>query len=162
MKLGEVARHVVAFLCDHPDQEFTANTLLMHLGLPLREKRRLYDVIEVLSSAGLVDVRKDARKRYFHWIPQLDQESTEIMEVDRPADPIFRDAGTVLHALVHFNTNAFQELSNNTALKMLERDIKRALWGANAASVIRLTLKNDQGRILKEAATTGVQSAAVY
>jgi len=160
MKLGDVANHVIQFLRNHTDQEYTANTLLMHLGLPLKEKRRLYDVIEVLCCAGLVDIRKESRKRYFTW--KLATPPTEPMEmdVDLPADPLFKEAGTVLHLLLHLGPGAFQELSNDSSLAMLERDIKRTVWGANAVSVIRVSLQNQQGRILKEASSRTVPAAA--
>ena len=151
MKLGEVARHVIDFLRSHPNQEYTANTLLMHLGLPLREKRRLYDVIEVLSCTGQVGLRKVARKRYFRWKPEITSESTEMVKIDLPADPTFQEAGTVIHLLLQFGTHAFQEFSNITALKMVERDIKRTILGANAVSVVQVSLKNEQGRVLKQA-----------
>ncbi|MFX0167829.1 MAG: hypothetical protein ACFE89_08965 [Candidatus Hodarchaeota archaeon] len=150
MKLGEVANHVIAFLQNHTDQEFTANTLLMHIGLPLKEKRRLYDVIEVLSCAGLVDIRKDSRKRYFRWkLPTLSPTPSE-MNLELPADPLFQEAGTILHLLLHLGPGAFQELSNDSSLSMIERDIKRTVWGANAVSVVRVSLQNQQGRVLKE------------
>lgn len=161
MKLGEVASHVITFLRDHPDKEYTANTLLMHLGLPLQEKRRLYDVIEVLCCSGLVDIRKEARKRYFHWKPQSTQAASETAEMDIPPDPLFQEAGTILHLLLHLGPGAFQELSNDSAVKMLERDVKRTVWGANAVSVVRVSLQNPEGRILKET-LTGEAPAAVY
>jgi hypothetical protein len=161
MKLGEVAKHVLVFLREHPEQEYTANTLLMHLGLPLQEKRRLYDVIEVLCCAGLVTIRKEARKRYFTWKPQPVAATTETMDMDLRPDPLFEEAGTILHLLLHLNPGAFQELSNDSAVKMLERDVKRTVWGANAVSVVRVSLQNRQGQILKET-STGEAPAAVY
>ncbi len=161
MKLGEVARHVIAFLRDHPEQEYTANTLLMHLGLPLQEKRRLYDVIEVLCCAGLVNIRKEARKRYFNWKPQLVMATSETSEMDIAPDPLFQEAGTILHLLLHLGPGAFQELSNDSAVKMLERDVKRTIWGANAVSVVRVSLQNREGRILKET-STGEATTAAY
>ena len=161
MKLGEVARHVITFLSEHSDQEFTANTLLMHLGLPLQEKRRLYDVIEVLSCAGLVSIRKEARKRYFNWKPLPSVTTTETMDMDMTPDPLFQEAGTILHLLLHLNPGAFQELSNDSAVKMLERDVKRTIWGANAVSVVRVSLQDKVGRILKET-STGEAHVAAY
>ncbi len=161
MKLGEVARHVITFLREHPEQEYTANTLLMHLGLPLQEKRRLYDVIEVLCCVGLVDIRKEARKRYFHWKTQASAPPSESLEMDLPPDPLFHEAGTILHLLLHLGPTAFQELSNDSAIEMLERDVKRTVWGANAVSVIKVALQNQQGRVLKEA-SAGTAQAAVY
>ncbi|MFX1300941.1 MAG: hypothetical protein ACFFAL_08500 [Promethearchaeota archaeon] len=160
MKLGEIASHVINFLREHPQQEYTANTLLMHLGLPLKEKRRLYDVIEVLCCAGLVDIRREARKRYFHWKPSNIATSVETPEIDLPPDPLFLESGTVLHLLLHMGPTAFQELSNGSAVKMLERDIKRTVWGTNAVSVIRVALQNQQGRVLKETSVGTVPSAA--
>jgi hypothetical protein len=161
MKLGEVARHVITFLSEHPDQEYTANTLLMHLGLPLQEKRRLYDVIEVLSCAGLVTIRKEARKRYFNWKPQPSLTTSETLDMDLAPDPLFQEAGTILHLLLHLGPGAFQELSNDSAVKMLERDVKRTVWGANAVSVVRVSLQNQEGRVLKET-STGEAPAAAY
>jgi hypothetical protein len=161
MKLGEVARHVIAFLQEHPDQEYTANTLLMHLGLPLQEKRRLYDVIEVLCCAGLVDIRKEARKRYFNWKPLPMTTTAEEADLDVNPDPLFQEAGTILHLLLHLGPGAFQELSNDSAVKMLERDVKRTVWGANAVSVVRVSLQNRRGQILKET-LTGETHAAAY
>jgi hypothetical protein len=161
MKLGEVANHVIAFLRNHTDQEYTANTLLMHLGLPLKEKRRLYDVIEVLCCADLVDIRKESRKRYFKWkINTLPSEQVD-MNIEYPADPLFKEAGTVLHLLLHLGPGAFQEFSNDSSLAMVERDIKRTVWGANAVSVIRVSLQNQQGRVLKESSSRTVP-AAIY
>jgi hypothetical protein len=160
MKLGEIASHVISFLRDHPQQEYTANTLLMHLGLPFKEKRRLYDVIEVLCCVGLVDIRKEARKRHFHWKPPTIATSAETPEIDLPPDPMFHESGTVLHLLLHMGPTAFQELSNGAAVKMLERDIKRTVWGANAVSVIRVALQNQQGRVLKETSAGTVPTAA--
>ena len=161
MKLGEVASHVIAFLREHPEQEYTANTLLMHLGLPLQEKRRLYDVIEVLCCAGLVSIRKEARKRYFNWKPQSDMTTPETVDVDIAPDPLFQEAGTILHLLLHLGPGAFQELSNDSAVKMLERDVKRTVWGANAVSVVRVSLQNREGRVLKET-STGEAPVAAY
>ncbi|MFW9935710.1 MAG: hypothetical protein ACFFDU_09465 [Candidatus Thorarchaeota archaeon] len=161
MKLGEVARHVIAFLQEHPDQEYTANTLLMHLGLPLQEKRRLYDVIEVLCCVGLVDIRKEARKRYFNWKPLPMTTTAEEADLDITPDPLFQEAGTILHLLLHLGPGAFQELSNDSAVKMLERDVKRTVWGANAVSVVRVSLQNRRGQILKET-LTGETHAAAY
>jgi len=152
MKLAEVAHHVVGFLRSHPEQEFTANILLMHLGLPLREKRRLYDVVEVLACTDRVEIRKAARKRYFRWIAERPADIAEPLELVLPEDPLFEDAGTVLHLLLQFGTSAFQELSNPAALEMLERDVKRAVRGSTAACVTRVELKNGQGRILRHAA----------
>jgi hypothetical protein len=152
MKLGEVAQHVVGFLRSHPEQEFTANILLMHLGLPLREKRRLYDVVEVLACTDRVEIRKAARKRYFRWIAERPADIAEPAELLLPEDPLFQDAGTVLHLLLQFGTSAFQELSHPAALEMLERDVKRAVRGSTAACITRVELKNDQGRILRHAA----------
>ena len=161
MKLGEVANHVIAFLREHPEQEYTANTLLMHLGLPLQEKRRLYDVIEVLCCAGLVSIRKEARKRYFNWKLQPATTPSETVDVDIAPDPLFREAGTILHLLLHLGSGAFQELSNDSAVKMLERDVKRTVWGTNAVSVVRVSLQNQEGRILKET-STGEAAVAAY
>jgi len=153
MKLGKVAFRVVDFLSEHPEREYTTNTLLMHLGLPLREKRRLYDVIEVLSCSGLLDTRSESNKRYFQWKAAYPLEQEESLEVDLPENPAFQDAGTILHVLLKFGSNAFQELSNKDALRMMERDIKRNIQGANAVSVIRVILQNNRGNILKEATT---------
>jgi len=161
MKLGEVASHVIKFLREHPEQEYTANTLLMHLGLPLQEKRRLYDVIEVLCCVGMVSIRKEARKRYFNWTPQTVTVTSETLDLDMTPDPLFHEAGTILHLLLHLGPNAFQELSNDSAVKMLERDVKRTVWGANAVSVVRVSLQNRQGQILKET-LTGEAPAAVF
>ncbi len=161
MKLGEVASHVITFLRNHPDQEYTANTLLMHLGLPLQEKRRLYDVIEVLCCAGLINIRKEARKRYFHWKPQPQTPVSETLESNIVPDPLFQEAGTILHLLLHLGPGAFQELSNDSAVKMLERDVKRTVWGANAVSVVRVSLQNQDGRVLKET-LTGEAPASIY
>ncbi|MFX1561729.1 MAG: hypothetical protein ACFFDP_00275 [Promethearchaeota archaeon] len=153
MKLGEVAYRVVDFLREHPEREYTTNTLLLQIGLPLREKRRLYDVIEVLSCTGLLDIRSESHKRYFQWKASYPVEQEESLEVDLPENPAFREAGTILHVLLKFGVNAFQELSNKDALRMIERDIKRNTQGANAVSVIRVILKNERGNILKEATT---------
>ncbi len=161
MKLGEVANHAIGFLRNHSGQEYTANTLLMHLGLPLQEKRRLYDVIEVLSCVGLVDVRKEARKRYVQWKQSTPPPSSEMVDIELPPDPLFHEAGTILQLMLHLNPSTFQELSNESALKMLERDVKRTVWGANAVSVVRVSLKNEHGRILKET-STGIVSTAAY
>jgi hypothetical protein len=150
MKLGEITKMVVDFLRSSPSKEFTANTLLLHLGLPAEQKRRLYDVIEVLACAGQVTVRKDGRKRYFQWIASIDPEPEETMELHPPENSPFNEAGTVLHVLLHFNASAFQELSNEATMGMIERDIKRAVMGANAVSIIRIALKNSRGRILKQ------------
>jgi hypothetical protein len=133
----------------------------MHLGLPLQEKRRLYDVIEVLNCAGLVSIRKEARKRYFNWKPQKSMTTQETMDMDMAPDPLFQEAGTILHLLLHLNPGAFQELSNDSAVKMLERDVKRTIWGANAVSVVRVSLQDKVGRILKEN-STGEAHAAAY
>jgi hypothetical protein len=162
MKLGEVASRVVDFIKAHPNQEYTANTLLMHLGMPLREKRRLYDVIEVLSCTEQIDMRRVSRKRYFSWKVTNSSEQEEQEEVDLPEDPAFQEAGTILHVLLKFGSSAFQELSNMNALRMLERDIKRNTQGANAVSVIRVTLKNGSGYILKEATASSTLPVAVY
>lgn len=150
MKLGEVSKMVVEFLRSSASKEFTANTLLLHLGLPPEQKRRVYDVIEVLACAGQITVRKEGRKRYFQWIASIDPEPEESVELAPPENSPFNEAGTVLHVLLHFNASAFQELSNEATMGMLERDIKRAVLGANAVSIIRITLKNSQGRILKQ------------
>jgi hypothetical protein len=161
MKLGEVAHHVVAFLRSRPEQEFTANILLMHLGLPLREKRRLYDVIEVLACTDRVEIRKAARKRYFRWIAEQSLDIAEPLEFALPEDPVFQDAGTVLHLQLQFGTTAFQELSNRAALEMLERDVKRAVRGSTAACVTLVELKNGQGRILRQTAPLAALPAEV-
>lgn len=150
MKLGEVSKMVVDFLRSSPSKEFTANTLLLHLGLPPEQKRRVYDVIEVLSCAGQITVRKEGRKRYFQWMALIAPEPVESVELDLPENSPFSEAGTLLHVLLHFNASAFQELSNEATMGMLERDIKRAVLGANAVSIISITLKNSQGRVLKQ------------
>ncbi len=150
MKLGEVSKMVVDFLRSSPSKEFTANTVLLHLGLPPEQKRRVYDVIEVLACAGQITVRKEGRKRHFQWIATPAPEPVESVELDLPENSPFSEAGTVLHVLLHFNARAFQELSNEATMGMLERDIKRAVLGANAVSITRITLQNSQGRILKQ------------
>jgi hypothetical protein len=160
MKLGEVARLVVAFLRAHPEQEFTANTLLMHLGLPLKEKRRLYDVIEVLASVDRVSIRKDARKRHFYYKPEDSQDIFQPVVLDLPENPVFQEEGTIIQLLIKLGPTAFQELSNMAALKMIERDIKRAIFEANAVSITRITLQNNHGRVMKEAMTTAVPAVS--
>ncbi len=150
MKLGEVSKMVVEFLRANPGKEYTANTLLLHLELPPEQKRRVYDVIEVLACAGQITIRKEARKRYFQWVASVTPEPVESVELELPENSPFSEAGTVLHVLLHFNASAFQELSNEATMAMLERDIKRAVLGANAVSIIRIALKNSQGRVLKQ------------
>lgn len=156
MKLSDIAAQVINLLRSNPGKEFTATTLLLHLDLPLRQKRRIYDVVDVLEQLGHVRVRWVRRKRIFQWVEtSLPGEVPTTLEIELPEDPSFQEAGTVLHTLLRFSPGAFQCLSNQVALEMLERDIKRATH-AQSVSITRITLKSGQGRILKEAVHTGV------
>ena len=152
MKLSEVAAQVIDFLRRNPGKEFTATTLLLHLDLPLRQKRRIYDVVDILEQLGQVRVRWVKRKRIFQWVEPPPEPSTPL-DLELPMDPSLQEEGTILQVMLRFQTSAFQCLSSQVALEMLERDIKRATR-AQAVSITRITLRNSQGHILKESIHT--------
>ncbi|MHA1836166.1 MAG: hypothetical protein ACTSYQ_04495, partial [Candidatus Odinarchaeia archaeon] len=127
MKMTTLSQKVIKYL-KRVKKPKSAIEIARGINLPLEKKRRIYDVLEILSTLNLIKTTRRGNEKLVEWVsdayirekePVIDVSSSKLKDKDY----------CFVNVDLIFSSSDFKTLKNPTWQSMIIRDVKRQIKG---------------------------------
>ncbi|MHA1410459.1 MAG: hypothetical protein ACTSQY_09185 [Candidatus Odinarchaeia archaeon] len=125
MKLKELTIKVINYL-KKTKKPKSAIEIAKGIKLPLEKKRRIYDIMDVLSAANYVKITRKGNEKFIR-LNQINNEKREISETKENTIDLREKQYCILNLDLVFSASDFKTLKNDTWQAMILRDVKRQI-----------------------------------
>ena len=127
LKLSILTRKVVQYLKKSRKPKSSID-IANGIKLPLNKKRRIYDVIDVLSTLNLIKIHRKGNEKLVEWASNKEESPSKIEKEEKTLLEGNKNYCFINLDLV-FSSSDFKTLKNPTWQDMIIRDIKRSVKG---------------------------------